>query len=162
MSLMDDLIVNAAAAVEAMSKVATNAVDRSKVVVSSTELKNKISSQFETLGRYIYDTHESGNTDPVIVDQYVNDITELINELKSLQDVLKNTSKKIVCPKCSCANSNDSLFCKKCGASLDFSNDYTVGKKPVTTEKPLEEVKPAEEAAEPEQPEEVSDEFFDI
>lgn len=147
MSLLDDVIVNAAAAFDTMGKMATDVVDRSKVRVSSAELKNKISAQFETLGRYIYDTHESGNTDPAVVNQYVSEITVLINELKTLQDTLTAANGKIVCPRCACTNSNDSLFCKKCGASLDFSNAYTVGGQPIV--KPVQESKPAEaEAAE--------------
>ena len=130
MSLLDDVIVNAAAAFDTMGKMATDVVDRSKVRVSSAELKNKISAQFETLGRYIYDTHESGNTDPTVVSQYVSEVTVLINELKTLQDTLTAANGRIVCPKCACSNSNDSLFCKKCGASLDFSNAYTVNPQP--------------------------------
>ena len=126
MSLLDDVIVNAAAAFDTMNKMATDVVDRSKVRVSSAELKNKISAQFETLGRYIYDTHESGNTDSTVVSQYVSEITVLINELKTLQDALTTASGKIICPRCCCANSYDSLFCKKCGATLDFTNTYTV------------------------------------
>lgn len=148
MSFLDDMIVNAAAAVDAVGKVATDVVDRSKVRVSSAELKNKISAQFETLGRYIYDTHESGNTDPTVVNQYVGEITVLINELKTLQDILTSASDKIICPRCSCPNSNDSIFCKKCGTSLDFTNTYTVNKQPVAQQKPVEpEVKAEPEAA---------------
>lgn len=142
MSLFDDVIVNAAAAFDTVGKMATDVVDRSKVVVSSAELKNKISAQFETLGRYIYDTHESGNTDPAVVGQYVNEITDLINELKTLQDTLTSVSGKKICPRCACGNSCDSLFCKKCGASLDFSHAYTVGSQP--NSQPVKEDKTAE------------------
>lgn len=99
MSFLDDVIVNAAAAFDTVGKMANDVVDRSKVVVSSAELKNKISAQFETLGRYIYDTHESGNTDPSVVNQYVGEITVLISELKTLQDTLNATNGKLVCPR---------------------------------------------------------------
>ena len=143
MSLLDDVIVNAAAAFDTMNKMATDVVDRSKVRVSSAELKNKISAQFETLGRYIYDTHESGNTDSTVVSQYVSEITVLINELKTLQDTLTAVNGKIVCPRCACTNSNDSLFCKKCGTSLDFSNAYTVGGEPIV--KPAQDSNSAED-----------------
>ncbi len=153
MSFIDDMIVNAAAAVDAMGKVATDVVDRSKVRVSSAELKNKISAQFEKLGRYIYDTHETGNTDPAVVNQYVGEITVLIGELKTLQDSFKSVNSKITCPKCRCVNSNDSLFCKKCGTSLDFANSYTVNKQPdIPVPVSSEEAAPtAEENAAPEE-----------
>ena len=144
MSLFDDVIVNTAAALDAMGKIAADVVDKSKVRVSSTELKNKISAQFETLGRYIYDTHESCNTDPTVVSRYVSDITVLINELKTLQDSLKDANGKIVCPKCACSNSNDSLFCRKCGTSLDFTNAYTVNTQPSV--QPVQESEPAKPA----------------
>ena len=94
MSLFDDVIVNVAAAVDAVGKKTTEVVDRSKVRVSSVELKNKISARFETLGRYVYDTHAAKNTDPSVVDQYVSEITVLINELKTLQDSLNASNGK--------------------------------------------------------------------
>ncbi len=149
MSLFDDVIVNVAAAVDAVGKKTTEVVDRSKVRVSSVELKNKISARFETLGRYVYDTHAAKNTDPSVVDQYVSEITVLINELKTLQDSLNASNGKTVCPKCSCSNSADSLFCKKCGASLDFTNTYTTPiPTPVNSAEPEKEAEKAEDAAE--------------
>ena len=59
----------------------------------------------------------------------------------------------ITCPKCRCVNSNDSLFCKKCGTSLDFANSYTVNKQPdIPVPVSSEEAAPtAEENAAPEE-----------
>ena len=128
MSLFDDVIVNAAAAVDTFGKVAGDVVDRSRARVSSAELKGKINKQFETLGRYIYDTSVSGTTDQSVVDEYVSNISVLIGELKSLQDTLTADLGRIICPKCCTKNSVDSLFCKKCGSTLDFANSYTAPK----------------------------------
>ena len=141
MSLFDDVIVNAAAAFDSVGKVANEVVDRSRARVSSAELKNKISSQFESLGRYIYDTNNAGTTDQKIVDEYIGNITVLIGELKSLQDTLSADCGRIICPKCCCKNSVDSIFCKRCGSSLDFAHSYTSDAKPaeVTLEKQPEE-----------------------
>lgn len=151
MSLFDDVIVNVAAAVDAFGNKATEVVDRSRVRVSSAELKSKISAQFETLGRYVYDTNVTGTTDQSVVDQYVNDITVLINELKTLQDTLNAAGDRIICLKCCCSNSNDSLFCKRCGATLDFANSYTV---PVP--QPVNEAAAAQEPKESEVPAETA------
>ena len=126
MSLFDDVIVNVAAAFDTAGKVAGEVVDRSRARVSSVELKNKISSQFESLGRYVYDSTLSGTTDESVIKGYVNNISELIKEMKTVSDSLSNDFGTMTCPKCSCRNSVDSLFCKKCGASLDFTNSYTV------------------------------------
>ncbi len=129
MSFIDDVFVNAAAAVDAVGKAATEVFDKSKVFISTTELRNKISASFETLGRYVYNTNETNTTDPAVVEQYVNEISELITELKNLQDSIAAASGKKVCPVCDASNSSDSLYCKKCGTSLDFNNTYTVNKK---------------------------------
>ncbi len=148
MSLFDDVIVNAAAAVDTFGKVAGDVVDRSRTRVSSAELKGKINKQFETLGRYIYDTSVSGTTDQSVVDEYVSNISVLIGELKSLQDTLTADLGRIICPKCCAKNSVDSLFCKKCGSTLDFANSYTAPKAEdlgLTLEKKEEE--PASEEA---------------
>jgi len=152
MSFLDDVFVNAAAAVDAMGKAANEMVDKSKVFISTAELRNKISASFETLGRYVYDTHAANNTDPAVVTQYANEISELISELKNLQDNIVASSGKKVCPVCGCSNSNDSLFCKKCGTSLDFTHTYTV--KPKPSENVVSEAasKTDEESAPVEQP----------
>lgn len=125
MSLLDDVIVNAASAVCAVGKKASEVVDKSKLRISTAELKKKISDKFETLGRYVYDTNVSGTADAEIISKYCEEITVLISELKTLQDALNEANDKVVCPKCDCSNSLDSLYCKKCGSSLDFSNSYT-------------------------------------
>jgi len=150
MVLFDDVIVNVASAFDDIGKKATEVVDKSKVRVSSVELKNKIAAQFETLGRYVYDSTVTNTTDTEIVNRYIEEITGLITELKSMQDMLASSGGKIVCPKCSCTNSSDSLFCKKCGNSLDFANTYTSKEAvatPVAEEKPVceEENKTAED-----------------
>jgi len=150
MGLFDDVIVNVASAFDDIGKKATEVVDKSKVRVSSVELKNKIAAQFETLGRYVYDSTVTNTTDTEIVNRYIEEITGLITELKSMQDMLASSGGKIVCPKCSCTNSSDSLFCKKCGNSLDFANTYTSKEAvatPVAEEKPVceEENKTAED-----------------
>ena len=153
MGLFDDGIVNVASAFDDIGKKATEVVDKSKVRVSSVELKNKIAAQFETLGRYVYDSTVTNTTDTEIVNRYIEEITGLITELKSMQDMLASSAGKIVCPKCSCTNSSDSLFCKKCGNSLDFANNYTTKApvaaaseedKPSSDEKACEENDPAE------------------
>nr|MDE7389857.1 zinc ribbon domain-containing protein [Lachnospiraceae bacterium] len=118
-------IVNAAAVVNAVSKKTGEVVDRSKLVISSTELKKKISAKFETLGRYIYDTYAQDAADSEVVSQYISEINELISQLKSVKDMMNASEDKVACPKCSAANTTDSLYCKKCGATLDFSNTYT-------------------------------------
>lgn len=126
MSLLDDVIVTAAAAVDAVGKKAGEVVDKSKNKVSSAELRKKISDKFETLGRYVYDTHMNHSTDEEVVGRYASEITELIGELKTLQDAINTASSKHICPKCACENSADSLYCRKCGTSLDFTCSYTV------------------------------------
>lgn len=126
MSLIDDVIVNAAAAVESMSKMATEVVDKSRARVSSVELRKKISTQFETLGRYVYDTTTTNTTDQEVVKSYVNEISDLISQLKVLQDTLNEACEKSVCTRCGAANTADSLFCKFCGSPLENSTPYTV------------------------------------
>lgn len=134
MSLLDDIIVNTAAAVSAVGKKTGELVDKSKLRVSSAELKKNISSKFESLGRYVYDTHMTDSTDDEVVEKYIEEISALIGELKSLQDSIGAAEDKIVCPKCSAQNTPDSLYCKKCGATLDFTNSYTAETK--TSEEP--------------------------
>lgn len=125
MSLFDDIIVNTGAALGAVGQIASEVVDKSKVKISSTELKAKINKEFEKLGRYIYDTDSAGTTDENVVKGYINNISVLISELKSLQDSLTSDNVRMVCPKCCTKNSVDSLFCKKCGTSLDYAKSYT-------------------------------------
>ena len=73
MGLFDDVIVNVASAFDDIGKKATEVVDKSKVRVSSVELKNKIAAQFETLGRYVYDSTVTNTTDTEIVNRYIEE-----------------------------------------------------------------------------------------
>lgn len=171
MNFFDDLIVNTAAAVDAMSKRATEIVDKSRVRVSSAELKKRISAQFETLGRYVYDTTVAGTTDQEVVNQYTKEISDLINELKALQDSLVASSGKVICTKCNSDNPSDSLFCRRCGSSLDYTNMYTVNKpgadvpqpivkEPVTSANVVSDLDKSEVCTECEEPAEIEVEIF--
>ena len=51
----------------------------------------------------------------------------ILRTLKTQNRIAAASGKK-VCPVCDASNSSDSLYCKKCGTSLDFNNTYTVNK----------------------------------
>ncbi len=125
MSLLDDVIINSTAVISAVGKKTSEVVEKSKKRISTAELKEEIAEQFESLGRYVYDTHKSGLTDNEVVTNYIDEISELIVQLKELQESLDNSKKKILCPACFTENTADSVYCKHCGSSLDTEDGGT-------------------------------------
>lgn len=122
MSLLDDVIINSTAVMSAVGKKTSEMVDKSKKRISTAELREEISEQFESLGRYVYDTHKSGLTDGEVVTGYINEIPELIVQLKEIQESLDKGKNKIMCPSCFTENTGDSLYCKRCGSILEKSD----------------------------------------
>ena len=60
MSMLDDMIVNAKSAADAVGKTATKLVDISKLRISAADLNAEIDRKFESLGRAVYEARYIG------------------------------------------------------------------------------------------------------
>ena len=79
MGLLEDVVVNAKEAVNAVGKKAGQMVDISKLRLNAADLNNEISKRFEALGRVIYDSKKTENDSADLVNECITAIDELSN-----------------------------------------------------------------------------------
>ena len=92
------------------------AVNTGKQKFDIASLENKLSKEYETLGRLYYNSVKNGEEPDAEVS--INEI-DILNELieQKRQEILKNTSKQI-CSKCGKITVLTDAFCPACGERL--------------------------------------------
>lgn len=118
MSMLDDMIVNAKSAADAVGKTATKLVDISKLRISAADLNAEIDRKFESLGRAVYEARKSGADAEQAVAETTAAIDELREQLAAVNVQLSSVRQKTVCSYCGHENHADDVFCSKCGHRL--------------------------------------------
>lgn len=118
MGILDDIVVNARTAAEAVSRQVGQVVDASKLRISAAEINAEVSKRYEALGEYVYE-----NLREVLAGEAeaVGKFAE-IDELKAQAEViareLMDKQNKVVCPVCGKTMPIGSAYCSSCGAKL--------------------------------------------
>lgn len=118
MSVLDDMIVNAKSAADAVGKTATKLVDISKLRISAADLNAEINQKFQSLGHLVYDARKAGGDSEQAVTEAVAAIDELREQLAAVNAQLSSARQKTVCTSCGHENNADDIFCSKCGHRL--------------------------------------------
>ena len=118
MGILDDVVINAKSAAEAVGKKASQFVDASKLRIAAAELSADISKQYEALGQLVHENYR----EKLAGDEALNLILSEIDELKEQHAVitkeLNDKQNKVVCPTCGKRSSNTVKFCSNCGTQL--------------------------------------------
>lgn len=118
MGILDDVVVNAKSAAEAVGRKAGQLVDVSKLRIGAAEVNSEITKRYETLGRYVYENcREALAGDPEAYGKMV-EIDELKAQAAAIAKELGDKQNKTVCPVCGKQCSNSDAFCSTCGAKL--------------------------------------------
>ena len=100
MGILDDVVVNAKPAAEAVGRKAGQLVDVSKLRISAAEVNSEITKRYETLGRYVYENcHGLLAGDPEAFGK-MSEIDELRAQAASIAKELGDKQNKTVCPVC--------------------------------------------------------------
>ncbi len=119
MGILDDVVVNAKSAAEAVGRKAGQLVDVSKLRISAAEVNSEITKRYETLGRYVYENcHGLLAGDPEAFGK-MSEIDELRAQAASIAKELGDKQNKTVCPVCGKQCANTDTFCSTCGAKLE-------------------------------------------
>lgn len=119
MGILDDVVVNAKSAAEAVSKKAGQLMDASKLRISAAELNAKIGEGYEALGQYAYENCRALFAgDPEAVGKMA-ELDELKAQAAAIAKELNDKQNKVVCPVCGKQSPNTALFCANCGAKLE-------------------------------------------
>lgn len=119
MSVLDDMIVNAKSAADAVGKTASKLVDISKLRISAADLNAEINKKYEALGRVVYEARKTGGSFEEAAGESVTAIDELKEQLAAVNAQLSSAHQKVTCTYCGHENAPDAVFCGKCGHKLD-------------------------------------------
>lgn len=118
MGILDDMVINARSAAEAVGKKAGQLMDASKLRINVAELNAEISKRYEALGQYVYEScREKLAEDPEAVGKMA-EIDELKTQHAALSKELTDKQNKVVCPTCGKQSANNVRFCSNCGTQL--------------------------------------------
>ena len=71
MGILEDVVVNAKSAVNAVGKKAGIMVDISKLRISAADLNREIAERYESLGSIVYDSQKTGNSVQELIEENV-------------------------------------------------------------------------------------------
>lgn len=118
MGILDDVVVNAKSAAEAVGKKAGQLVDVSKLRINLAELNAEISKRYEALGEYIYETCREQLAEDAEAVGKMAEIDELIAQQAAVTKELSDKQNKVTCPTCGKQSAVGTRFCSNCGAKL--------------------------------------------
>ena len=123
MDFLNDFISKAKETLDFACKKTGEVVSVQKQKIDVVALTNKRNKDFEALGKLyfeLYSDSESQNEEIAALISEINRKNEMINQIN---DEINATKSLIVCPKCNNVIKDDSSFCNKCGAKLDWKDE---------------------------------------
>lgn len=118
MSILDDLLINAKSAVNAVGKKAEKVVDVSKLKYAEMGLQSEINKKLQALGDFVYESCVSGEMDREALDVKIKELKELKEDIESTRDLINAQNNKVKCKACGAVVSADLKYCGKCGVKL--------------------------------------------
>ena len=118
MGILDDVVINAKTAAEAVGKKAGQIVDVSKLRINAAELNAEISKRYEALGEYVYESGREGRAEVAEAVGKMAEIDELVNQRNTVTKELVDKQNKVVCPVCGKQSPITAQYCSNCGAKL--------------------------------------------
>lgn len=118
MSIFEDVLLNAKNAVDTVGKKAGKVIDVSKLTLAAADIKSEISQKYEILGRISYEEQVNGKSYEKSKDELVKKITELMEQLDTVNEMIANAKHKTKCPSCGSYNVEGAIFCNKCGEKI--------------------------------------------
>ena len=100
MGILDDVVVNAKSAAEAVGKKAGQLVDVSKLRINLAELNAEISKRYEALGEYVYEACREQLAEDAEAVGKMAEIDELIAQQAAVAKELSDKQNKVTCPTC--------------------------------------------------------------
>ena len=118
MGILDDVVINAKSAAEAVGKKAGQLVDVSKLRINVAEVNAEISKRYEALGEYVYENCRALLAEEAECVGKMAEIDELANQRDVLTKELVDKQNKVVCPNCGKHSPITAQYCSSCGAKL--------------------------------------------
>ncbi len=118
MKAFEEFISKAKGAVDIIGEKAGQFVDVSKQNLKLIDLKSQLKSEFEALGKVVYENYGKDNDENPELASRIQSIKLITEEIEKLKIQIAFTKNKILCKSCGHNNEVGSLYCAKCGENL--------------------------------------------
>ncbi len=118
MGVLEDIFVKAKAAAGALGEKAGQYVDVSKLNIKLAEFKSDLKSEFENLGKIVYQSEKNEIENRAGINAGVAQIDNITLQIEELKKQIASIKNKVLCNACGSQNEVDSVYCAKCGEKL--------------------------------------------
>lgn len=118
MGVLEDIFVKAKAAAGALGEKAGQYVDVSKLNIKLAEFKSDLKSEFENLGKIVYQSEKNEVENRAGINAGVAQIDNITLQIEELKKQIASIKNKVLCNACGSQNEVDSVYCAKCGEKL--------------------------------------------
>lgn len=118
MGTFEDVLSKAKSVAETAGKKTSEFVEVTKLKMEMSDTEREISSTLEGLGRLVYDSRKAGEDSAAMIEECIAKIDDQYAKLDTLRSKVLEYSDQVRCRACGTINTDDSLFCKKCGSKL--------------------------------------------
>lgn len=118
MASFEEVLYKAKEMAEAAGKKTADFVEVTRLKMNAAEIEKDIAATFEGLGRLIYDGRKDGQDVSSMVDECILKVDELQARLDEVRNKIYEYQKAVRCEKCGTVNTDDSAYCKRCGARI--------------------------------------------
>lgn len=119
MGVFEDIFVKAKVALGALGEKAGQFVDVSKLNIKLAELKSDLKSEYETLGKTVYNSKKDGISKDNEINLSIAQIDNVSIQIEELKKQIASTKNQIICKSCGSQNDVGASYCAKCGAVLN-------------------------------------------
>ncbi len=126
MGVLEEFFVKAKVAVDAIGEKAGKIVDVSKLNVKMAELKSSLKSEYERLGKVVYNSRRDNVPDESNINYEVAQIANLSLQIEELKKQIASVKNKVLCKSCGQPTELGSKFCSSCGEKIDYTDEEIV------------------------------------
>lgn len=125
MGVFEDIFVKAKAAAGALGEKAGQYVDVSKLNIKLAEFKNDLKSEFENLGKIVYESEKNDVENRAGINASIAQIDNITLQIEETKKQIASIKNKILCKSCGSQNEVNSIYCAKCGEKLTENSKST-------------------------------------